>query len=83
MLSPKGLGYPMTEQLMSERTTEVFDRHFRTRRAGQSASNQAYLALWMAYQHGALSADEFMRSVEHEFLHNVDQLKARWTAVKW
>jgi hypothetical protein len=68
---------------MTEQTTEVFSRHFRNTRAGEPKTNQAYLAVWIAYQRGALSADEFMRSLEHEFLRSMEQLEARWTAVKW
>ena len=68
---------------MTEQTTEVFSRHFRNTRAGEQKTNQAYLAVWIAYQSGALSADEFMRGLEHEFLRSMEQLEARWAAVKW
>jgi hypothetical protein len=56
---------------MTEQTTEVFSGHFRNARAGDPKTNQAYLAVWMAYQRGALSADEFMRSLEREFLRSM------------
>jgi hypothetical protein len=50
---------------------------------GKPNTNQAYRALWIAYQRGALSADEFLHSLEHEFLRSIEQLEARWAAVKW
>jgi hypothetical protein len=68
---------------MVEQTIEVISGHFRSRRAGESSTNQTYLALWVAYQRGALSADEFMRDLEREFLRGMEKLEARWTAVKW
>jgi hypothetical protein len=67
---------------MTEQTTEVVSRHVRNTRAGDPKANQAYLAVWIAYQHGALTADEFLRSLEHEFLRSMEQLEARWTVLK-
>ena len=68
---------------MTHQTTEMFSSHFRNRRARGPKTNETYLALWIAYQHGALSAPEFMRSLEHEFLRNIERLEAGWAAVKW
>jgi hypothetical protein len=62
--------------------TEILSLHFRDRCAVESTTNQAYLVLWIAYQRGALSADEFMHNVEHEFLRGMENLEARWTAIK-
>ena len=68
---------------MTEQATEILSLHFRERCAGESATNQAYLALWIEYQRGALSADEFLRGLEHDLLRNLDELDAEWKAVKW
>ncbi len=68
--------------MTEETTAEVFSLFFRNTRTGRLKTNQAYLDLWMEYQHGALSADEFMHNVEHEFLRGMENLEARWTAIK-
>jgi hypothetical protein len=61
---------------MTDHTTEMFSSHFRNRHARGPKTNAAYLALWIAYQRGALSAAEFMRNLEQEFLRNMEQLEA-------
>ena len=76
MLSSKGVGYAMTDQ-----TTEMFSSYFRNRHAGGPKTNETYLALWIAYQCRGLNATGFMRSLEQEFLRNMQRLEARWAAV--
>jgi hypothetical protein len=67
---------------MTEQTAEILSVHFRNTPEGEPKTKQAYRALWIAYQRGALSADELLRSMEHELLRSMDQLEARWAAVK-
>ena len=58
---------------MTEKTTtEIFRLFFRDTRLGKPKINQAYVDLWMKYQRGAFSADEFLRRVEHEFRRSVE-----------
>ena len=68
---------------MTEQTTEIVSSYFRNTREKKTRINEAYLALWIAYQRGALSADEFLRGLEHDLLRNLDELDAEWKAVKW
>jgi hypothetical protein len=62
---------------MTDQPTEIFSSNFRNTRAGGPKTNEAYLASWVAYQRGALTADEFMRSLERDLRLNLEELEAR------
>jgi hypothetical protein len=68
---------------MTDHTTEMFSSHFGNGHTGGAKTNEVYLALWIAYQRGALSAAEFMCTLEQEFLRNVERLEGEWEAVRW
>jgi hypothetical protein len=68
---------------MTEQATEILSLHFRNRRAEESSTKQAYVESWIAYQRGALSADEFLRKLEDEFLHNWSEWNPGSQQAKW